>query len=128
MHNISGLLIPVTDGDEAQLGRYIDVDEIQRPNEKFHFDLIVFSNKADKIASRTLLAPESATVINDGTVDLKFYLARTEASPAVTFVFVPAGQTMTFPASDLGNPDFRYLMVWNQSLTTNGHYVLTMTH
>lgn len=65
------------------------------------------------------------TILNDNTVDLKFYLAHKLDSPKGLFVTVAAGDTKTFPVSDLGILTNRYVMVENDSLTTNGHFTFT---
>ncbi len=122
MHQIFGDLLKAYSGNDTELERYVDVEEIQKKAEKNPLVSAILKASIDKVASRTLLATDHFTITNDGTVALKFYLIKNLGDIPGIFVTVPAGQTLTFLASALGNITFRYIMCENDSLTTNGHY------
>ena len=125
MFEVYGSFIHEYGSDPITLALYIDVAEIQRKPEDNIITAIIVKHSADKVASRTLLDTDEVTVLNDGTVDLKFYLAHTLTSPKGLFVTVPAGTSMTFSVLLMGSIANRYVMVENDSLTTNGHYTFT---
>ena len=122
MHEIFGDLIKAYSGNDTELARYVDVEEIQKKGEKNPLVSSALKASIEKVASRTLLADDHFTITNDGTVALKFYLIKKLGDTPAVFVTVLPGQTLTFAATDLGNITFRYIMCENGSLTTNGHY------
>ncbi len=122
MHIMYGNFIAMYSGNNTELERYVDVEEIQQKAEKNPIVSSILKHLADKVASRTLLPDDKFTITNDGTVNLKFYLINNLGDTPAIYVTVLAGQTKTFNASELGNIAFRYIMCENDSLTTNGHY------
>ena len=107
----------------AQMDSIIDRETIQTRTEQMLFKNGIVEHRRDKIASRTLIPTDTIEVINDGTVDLKFFVVRFPEDAIGLFVTIAAGETRTFAASLLGNIGLcRYVMVQNDSLTTAGHY------
>ncbi len=106
----------------AYMDAIIDRELIQAKAEQMLFNAMIVKHWKDKIASRTLLPTDMIEVINDGLVELKFFVVRFLDDPHGIFVSVLPGETKLFSASLLGNLAHRYVMVENDSLTTNGHY------
>jgi hypothetical protein len=107
----------------AQMNSIIDTETIQTKKPQMLFNNGIVEHRRDKIASRTLIPTDTIEVINDGTVDLKFFVLRFPEDAIGLFVTITAGETRTFAASLLGNIGLcRYVMVQNDSLTTAGHY------
>jgi len=122
MHIMYGNFIALYSGNNTELERYVGTEEIQKKAETNPLVQTILKHLADKVASRTILAGESFEITNTGTVPLKFYLIKKLGDIPSVFVTVLAGQTLTFLATALGNTTFRYIMVQNDSLTTNGSY------
>ncbi|MEI6816046.1 MAG: hypothetical protein WCL14_05510 [Bacteroidota bacterium] len=122
MHKMFGSLLKLYSGNDVELGRYVDVEEIQAKQEVNPIERTIVTHRKDKVASRTLLATDHFEITNDGLADLKFYLLKHIDDTPSVFVTVPAGQTLAFPATALGNINYRYIMCENDSLTVNGHY------
>jgi len=106
----------------AYMDAIIDRELIQAKAEKMLFTAVIVKHWKDKIASRTLLPTDMIEVINDGPVELKFFVVRFLGDEHGIFVSVLPGETKLFSATLLGNLAHRYVMVQNDSLTTNGHY------
>ena len=122
MHKMFGSLLHLYSDNDVEMGRYVDVEEIQSKASDNPIVKTILKALTDKVASRTLLATDHFTITNDGTVALKFYLLKNLGDTPGVFVTVLPGQTLTFLASALGDITFRYIMCQNDSLTTNGHY------
>ena len=125
MFKLFGKLVHFYGANAGVLGLYIDVEELQRKPEDNVFDKVAVKAQIDLIAIRTRLANEVINIINNGTEELKFYVVRVPGEARGIYVTVPAGATMNFARSLFGNMDYRYFVVENDSLTTNGHYILT---
>ena len=111
--------------NEAVLALYIDRSELQHKPEDNVITRNALAHTIAEIAVRTRGPLEVVSIINLGTVDLKFFVVRKPGEAYGIFVTVPAGQTLSFPRSLFGDISYRYFMVENASLTTNGRFEIT---
>jgi hypothetical protein len=106
--------------------KYFPLDLI-RNAQQVDFTKKVKAQKVHFIVTRTLTPDHEITLINNGNTDLKFYFAQTKTEkPGATFVLVNAHSQKIVTASELGNPAFAHILVYNPDETQTGDFTLEL--
>ncbi|MEP7171004.1 MAG: hypothetical protein ABI855_16670 [Bacteroidota bacterium] len=106
--------------------KYFPLDLI-RNGQQVDFTKQVKAQKVYFIVTRTLTPDHEITLINEGNTELQFYFAQTKKEmPGAVFVTIPAHSQRKIKASDLGNPAFAHILVFNPDTVQTGKFTLEL--
>lgn len=117
-----GALIQKFAATPEEISKYFDLKAI-RTSAQSIFTGQLKAGEAHTVAKHTFKADDDVVLDNPGTTDLLYWLASHKDSPiGALFVTVPAGQTLTLTAKEIGNIPNLYLMVQNASSVAGGEF------